>query len=576
MNRFKNVDYLKTIAIFFVLLFHIGILKNGYLGVDVFFVIGGFLFARSNLSSFKEKTFKPFQYIIKKVASYWPLIIFISLLSLTVGYFVMLPDDYENLAESVVASLLFANNILQAITTKDYWDIVNTYKPLMHTWYIGVFMQILVFLIIIIYSVNKVTKKELSKYVFLIMTIISFALYILPIFTSSDKFYYFPFRIYEFTLGALIVYLKPVKLKKCTTRILEVFVIALFVLLFFKVLSISDSVARWLCIISTFWLIYSCTNNADAYENALDIPLVFTMPGRYSYYIYMCHQFVIAFLYYSLFEEYSTMLLVCAISVTFCISCLTVYLQKRINKFNSVKIVCISAVFALIIGSYAFYIFLRAGVVRDVPELDINASKIHRNMHAEYVDIPYQWNKDFSDENKVHVLVIGDSFGRDFANILYESQFSSELELSYILGTELADYQSRLEKADYIFYGSDSWEVPESIKSLPAQKLYIVGNKRFGKSNGIIFFNRNKEWYHEQKVTIPKDDLLRNSEMIKEYGTHYIDLISPLLMEGKVPVFTEDGYFISQDCRHLTKQGAKYYAKILDLAYLFKGAIIDK
>lgn len=50
----------------------------------------------------------------------------------------MLPDDLENLAESVVATNVFANNILQAITTKNYWDVVNEYKPLMHTWSLGV------------------------------------------------------------------------------------------------------------------------------------------------------------------------------------------------------------------------------------------------------------------------------------------------------------------------------------------------------------------------------------------------------------------------------------------------------
>ena len=53
----------------------------------------------------------------------------------------MLPDDFENLAESVVASSFFGNNVLACITTKNYWDVVNLYKPLMHLWYIGLLMQ---------------------------------------------------------------------------------------------------------------------------------------------------------------------------------------------------------------------------------------------------------------------------------------------------------------------------------------------------------------------------------------------------------------------------------------------------
>jgi peptidoglycan/LPS O-acetylase OafA/YrhL len=50
----------------------------------------------------------------------------------------MLPDDLENLAQSAIATNLCANNVLQAITTRNYWDVVNDYKPLMHTWSLGI------------------------------------------------------------------------------------------------------------------------------------------------------------------------------------------------------------------------------------------------------------------------------------------------------------------------------------------------------------------------------------------------------------------------------------------------------
>jgi len=46
----------------------------------------------------------------------------------------MLPDDLENLAQSAVATNLFSNNIIQSVTTSDYWNIANDFKPLMHYW----------------------------------------------------------------------------------------------------------------------------------------------------------------------------------------------------------------------------------------------------------------------------------------------------------------------------------------------------------------------------------------------------------------------------------------------------------
>ena len=66
--------------------------------------------------------------------------------------------------------------------------------------------------------------------------------------------------------------------------------------------------------------------------------------------------------------------------------------------------------------------------------------------------------------------------------------------------------------------------------------------------------------------------MLRQNDLWKKtYGDRYIDMISPLLDgDGQIQVFTDDGFFISQDCRHLTKQGAQYYAGILDLSFLLR------
>lgn len=70
MARIKTIDYLKTIAILSVLFYHIESLKNGYLGVEIFFVISGFLFLRSNKESIDKKVFHPFKFLLKKCLSF--------------------------------------------------------------------------------------------------------------------------------------------------------------------------------------------------------------------------------------------------------------------------------------------------------------------------------------------------------------------------------------------------------------------------------------------------------------------------------------------------------------------------
>lgn len=95
MDRIRCIDYLKTIAIIGVFLFHAGLIDNGYLGVEVFFVISGFLFIKSVRNELENKSFAPIKFIISKISTFWPMIAISGILVLVIGYFNMLPDDYE-------------------------------------------------------------------------------------------------------------------------------------------------------------------------------------------------------------------------------------------------------------------------------------------------------------------------------------------------------------------------------------------------------------------------------------------------------------------------------------------------
>ena len=136
-----DLDLLKGFAIIAVVLYHMGISSCGYLGVDVFFAINGFLIMPKVIREVADGRFSFVSFLEKRIVRLLPLLLLVSACSLLVGYWGMLPDDYENLSSSVVASNFFSNNILAAITTADYWDIVNDYKALMHTWYIGILFE---------------------------------------------------------------------------------------------------------------------------------------------------------------------------------------------------------------------------------------------------------------------------------------------------------------------------------------------------------------------------------------------------------------------------------------------------
>lgn len=97
-----------------------------------------------------------------------------------------------------------------------------------------------------------------------------------------------------------------------------------------------------------------------------------------------------------------------------------------------------------------------------------------------------------------------------------------------------------------------------------------ISTKNYGSCNGIIYKNRASKDYFKQVATIDDGYQELNEEWKRQWGNNYIDLLSPSMVDGRhVRVFTNDNKFISQDCRHLTRAGAKWYSSLLNWNVIF-------
>lgn len=102
--------------------------------------------------------------------------------------------------------------------------------------------------------------------------------------------------------------------------------------------------------------------------------------------------------------------------------------------------------------------------------------------------------------------------------------------------------------------------------------MRAVGTKNFGVNNGI-FYNYSGADYYGQRTALASGVLNANESLRREWQGSYIDLIARINDEnGRVPIFTPDRKFISQDCRHLTRAGAQYIARLFesDLVAIFE------
>jgi peptidoglycan/LPS O-acetylase OafA/YrhL len=269
-------------AVLSVIAFHYGFLPNGFLGVDVFFVISGYLITGIIYGDFVNGHFSLASFYLRRTRRIIPITIFISLVSLLFGILTMLPDDLENLAQSVIATNLFGNNILQAMTTKNYWDIVNEYKPLMHTWSLSIEEQYYVLYPLLFI----ILRNKLKKFLLPLLTALTFGSLTLLFSSYEDyqKFYFLPFRFFELATGGLAaIYFRG---RLISHRMSFVFILALIVCLLFPMRPASPELMLVAVVGLTLGVLMSDNSRVKISSSILEYPIVVAI-GKISFSLFV-------------------------------------------------------------------------------------------------------------------------------------------------------------------------------------------------------------------------------------------------------------------------------------------------
>ena len=576
--RNTDLDILKAIAIIAVVFYHMELLPLGYLGVDIFLVINGFLVTKGLDYSLSQGTFCYWSFVIKRIVRIWPLVVISSIVSLLVGYAIMLPDDLENLCQSIFASNIFANNILSCITTADYWNASNAFKPLMHMWYLGIIVQFYLIYPLFFLIVNKACKNyQRSKTIVVcILSILSILLFMLPCFSEAQKFYYLPFRFFEMSLGGLLAIQasKSKDLGRIPKPLLMV-VLALCLLStttttkMFDLLSVS--------FITIVLITFSLSKNEKEEPKYIKY---FSCLGKGTFSIYIWHQVIYAFYKYAVRSQLELWDYAVLILLIVVVSAFSYFLfEKPISNLckNKQKLVfAVSLLCALIVSANSLYIYNNAGVVRDVPELNIVKGKAERGMYAKYCDRVYEMQKDFLNNGKPKIIAIGDSYARDMVNVLLESKYADSIDIVYVYAKDVLTKKQleRVKQADVILvraaYAGNT-KMQQIYEYANTKYIFGISNKEYGETNGNEYQYRNSPNYFKMRAAMAPDYLEEYKKEKAIWGENLIDFVAPVADENyNVKIFTPDHKFISQDCRHLTRAGAKFYASILDIKRLIR------
>lgn len=338
--------------------------------MDVFLVLSGYLIIPKILRQIEEGRFEYFSFIEKRLFRLLPLVLLVSGVVLAIGYWVMLPGDYYYLSEEAVAASVFANNILQSITTQNYWAAIY-HKVLMHTWYLGVLFQFYV-----LFPLLMLLMHRWMKHTLVVLTLVSLLLYLLPIDTIGDKYYLLPYRFFEISVGGLLAMTS----RKSSSSLSFLSLGLLLFMIFFGAFTVGERsmpynlvggtntiresfLPREALVLLTvlFTLMFLFFNSEKtricmiAQQSRIIAPL-----GRMSLSIFLWHQPIIAFYRYLYADNLSVVVLIMVATFTLLLSFVTYILIERRLRISIASRLGLIVSFLLVVG-FALWVYSQGG-----------------------------------------------------------------------------------------------------------------------------------------------------------------------------------------------------------------------
>lgn len=581
-----EVDGLRAVAVCSIIFYHAGVpaFRGGYLGVDVFFVISGYLITGNIVRELIDGRVSVWDFYDRRIRRIVPALLVVMIISTAAAYFLMLPDDLENFGQSLVATSLFANNVLLLLTS-GYFELESTFKPLMHTWSLAVEEQYYLVVPLALWAVFRLGAMNALLWGIFGTVVASFALSVwaskaMPV----ADFLLFPFRAWELGAGAIAVLVEakvriwrgPCTLFGVVSASAGLAMIAAPIMLFGAKQS-APSFATLLPVFGTSLVLLFAQDEVGMGRILAMRP--FVAVGLVSYSAYLYHQPVFAFVRITSLEEPSWKILLVLVPVIFMLAWASWRFVERPfrdrSKIQFRLVAWLLGPASATIVAIGLVMHMTSGFFSSWPELASQDSSYGMNQNIAYNLRPFSYlNRGFDQSSRPKLLVLGNSFARDFINMGLATGSFEGVELSYsnfgVCGFPASSplVQADIARADFIVLGSGYskctvsalTQLHESTKA----KLIVIGTKNFGwNNNAVMLLPKSERYTFRTKPLAPIVAL--NDIGAKTIGpATYVDIISMISdVDGRVPVFTPERKFISEDRAHLTEAGARYIGSII-------------
>lgn len=202
----SDIDGLRALAVLSVVGFHAfpNWIRGGFVGVDIFFVISGFLISSIILIGLSSGRFSITDFYARRIRRIFPALILIFIACFIFGWFALLADEYKQLGKHIAAGAVFISNFT-LWSESGYFDNVAATKPLLHLWSLGIEEQFYVVWPFMLYAAYKYRLNAML--VLLVVGVISFGLNVITVGSNATATFFSPAtRFWELVIGSVLAY----------------------------------------------------------------------------------------------------------------------------------------------------------------------------------------------------------------------------------------------------------------------------------------------------------------------------------------------------------------------------------
>ena len=431
MDFRQDINGLRAIAVIAVVVFHFEPmwLPGGFAGVDVFFVISGYLMTGIIFSKLEKGQFSILQFYVARANRIVPALAMLCAVLLVFGWLYLPPLDFTELGKNIASSLAFISNIT-------YWNSAGYFAAaahenwLLHTWSLSVEWQFYILYPIVLVLLSRVLTLKNIKWFVLAATVIGFTLSVVVSYRFPNAAYFLlPTRAWEMMVGGL-AFLFPFSVKVQYKRTLELFAFAMILASYLLINGGTPwpGILAIFPVLGTFLIIQTYRKGSILTGNK-----IFQSLGRWSYSIYLWHWPILVGSYYFTFSVTQTLLSVLAI-----LSC--GYLSYRYIErlhFNTVftsissYLTCKPLLIGLGVAALGGVTFATDGVIEHYPskviELDIERKNTNKWCVANEL-----WCFIGNKEN-VNAIIVGDSHAKALATALHTAMLPEQPDSGVLL-----------------------------------------------------------------------------------------------------------------------------------------------